>query len=81
VVPGFQSALAIAASSDLIAAAPRVLVPWNTAPGSVKVFELPFETPEVDVSMSWHPRQHADPVHRWLREQVKATVAGVAPRR
>jgi len=26
--------------------------------------------------MSWHPRYHADPVHRWLREHVKATTRG-----
>jgi len=81
VVPGFQSALAMAASSELIAAVPRVVVPWNLPPGSVKVFELPFATPEVDISMSWHPRQHADAVHRWLRELVKSTTASFDGRR
>jgi DNA-binding transcriptional LysR family regulator len=81
VVPGFQSALQMAASSDLIAAVPQAIVRWHVPAEGLKAFELPFETPEVEVSMSWHPRQHADAVHRWLREQVLATTVAQAPRR
>jgi DNA-binding transcriptional LysR family regulator len=34
-------------------------------------FVLPFAGPEITVSMLWHPRMHADPAHRWLRECVR----------
>jgi DNA-binding transcriptional LysR family regulator len=33
-------------------------------------FPLPFPTPEITVSLLWHPRLEADPVHRWLRGLV-----------
>jgi DNA-binding transcriptional LysR family regulator len=34
-------------------------------------FSLPVRIPEHAVSMLWHPRLHADPVHRWLRACVR----------
>ena len=42
-------------------------------------FALPFKLPSIMVSMLWHPRMHADPVHAWLRECVRKTAA--APNR
>lgn len=73
VVPGFQAALAMAISSDLIAAVPQTVVRWSTERDRLRAFPLPVDTPPVDIAISWHPRYHADPVHRWLREHVKAT--------
>jgi DNA-binding transcriptional LysR family regulator len=37
--------------------------------------ELPFRLASITVSMLWHPRMHADPVHAWLRERLRETVA------
>ena len=34
-------------------------------------FPLPFPTPEITVSLLWHPRLDADPAHRWLRGCVQ----------
>jgi len=34
-------------------------------------FPLPVTTPEITVSMLWHPRLNADSAHRWLRGHVK----------
>lgn len=34
---------------------------------------LPVALPLGEIAISWHPRYHADRVHRWLREHVKAT--------
>jgi DNA-binding transcriptional LysR family regulator len=75
VVPGFQAALAVAVSSDCLATLPAPFARWARATMPLHVAAMPVETPAASVSMSWHPRQDADGVHRWLREQVRATCA------
>jgi DNA-binding transcriptional LysR family regulator len=69
VVGGFAAALALARGSDLVASVPE----RHTAAlrAGLRSFALPFATPPLTVSMLWHPRLHADPVHRWLRGCVK----------
>lgn len=71
VAPGFQSAMMMAASSDMIAAAPEKFARWAMQHLDLHVFALPLETPQVEVSQNWHPRRHADPVHKWLRGLVR----------
>lgn len=65
VVGGFSVALALARASDLVATVPKRHV-GNLCDGML-CFALPFSTPEITVSMLWHPRMDADPAHRWLR--------------
>ena len=75
VVPGFPDAMRIARDSDFVA-----LVPWScisskvaTATplvGGLTAFDLPVDTPEISVSMMWHPRMDAEPAHRWFRETI-----------
>lgn len=69
VVDGFATALALARASDLIASVPR----RHTASlrAGMHSFPLPVLTPEFTISLLWHPRLHADPAHRWLRECVR----------
>jgi DNA-binding transcriptional LysR family regulator len=76
-VSGFATAIAVARGSDLVATVPE----RHTAALRVgmSTFALPFTLPSVRVSMLWHPRMHADPVHAWLRECVRTTAAD--PRR
>lgn len=71
VVTGFAAALALVRGSDLVAAVPE----RHTAAmrDGLFAFALPFATPEVMVSMLWHPRRDADPAHRWLRGCVRET--------
>jgi DNA-binding transcriptional LysR family regulator len=38
-------------------------------------FPLPVSTPEITVSLLWHPRLDADPAHRWLRGWVREVCA------
>lgn len=68
IVGGFSTALALARATDLIASVPE------RHTGNLRVgmhsFPLPVATPEITVSMLWHPRMHADPAHRWLRGLV-----------
>lgn len=35
-----------------------------------KVFELPFQIPQMDWHLLWHRNQHEDPASQWLRAQL-----------
>jgi len=65
-VGGFATALALARASDLIASVPERHT--GCLRDGLHTFTLPVSVPPITVSMLWHPRLHADPVHRWLRE-------------
>jgi len=73
IVGGFSTAVAMARASDLIASVPERHT-GNLRAG-MHTFPLPLATPEFTVSLLWHPRFQADPVHRWLREIVVKTCA------
>lgn len=76
VVGGFAAALALTRGTDLIASVPERHT-TNLRLGLHSV-PLPFAMPEMTVSMLWHPRQDADPAHRWLRGAVRAVCAPVS---
>jgi DNA-binding transcriptional LysR family regulator len=67
---GFATALALARGSDLIASVPERHT-RNLRVG-MHSFPLPVPTPQINVSLLWHPRLEADPAHRWLRGCVRA---------
>lgn len=73
IVGGFAAALALARSTNLIASVPE----RGTASvrAGMCAFALPIPTPEVTVSMLWHPRLDADAAHRWLRSCVREACA------
>jgi len=73
IVGAFSTALALARATDLIASVP------DRHTGNLRAgmhsFPLPVATPEVTVSLLWHPRMDADPAHRWLRRCVRDACA------
>lgn len=73
IVGGFSAALALARGSGLIATVPERHT--EALRGGMHSFPLPFAAPEVTVSLLWHPRQDADPAHRWLRGCVREVCA------
>lgn len=73
IVDGFSSALALARASDLIASVPERHT--GTLRTGMHSFSLPVATPEISISLLWHPRQDADPAHRWLRGCVRDACA------
>jgi DNA-binding transcriptional LysR family regulator len=73
IVGSFSTALALARAADLIATVPERQTA-NLRPG-MYCFPLPFELPEITISLQWHPRLDADPAHRWLRGLVMETCA------
>jgi DNA-binding transcriptional LysR family regulator len=73
IVGGFSTALALARGTDLIASVPERHT--GTLRTGMHSFPLPVSTPQFTVSLLWHPRQDADPPHRWLRGCVKDACA------
>jgi DNA-binding transcriptional LysR family regulator len=73
IVSGFSTALAVARGSDLIASVPERHTGKLRA--GMHSFPLPIPTPQVTVSLLWHPRLDADPAHRWLRGRVRDVCA------
>lgn len=69
VVPSFQAALAVTLASDLIGLVPASFL--ASPPDTVRVFDLPVETPAIMVSQMWHPRLENEAGHRWLRQLVR----------
>jgi DNA-binding transcriptional LysR family regulator len=67
IVPGFRSALDIAAASDLVALVPASFFEVEDGSGPLQSFEQPVPTEPITVSQMWHPRVDRDPAHRWLR--------------
>lgn len=65
---GFAGALALARGSDLVATVPERHT--DRLRDGMHSFELPFPDCKLSISMLWHPRMQADPVHRWLRTCV-----------
>jgi DNA-binding transcriptional LysR family regulator len=72
-VGGFSTALALSRASDLIASVPERHT--GTLREGMHSFPLPFSTPEITVSLLWHPRMGGDPAHRWLRGCVREVCA------
>ena len=75
VVGGFSTAIALARATDLIASVPERHT--GTLRTGLHSFALPIPLAEFTVSMLWHPRQDADPGHRWLRGCVRAVCSGL----
>lgn len=73
IVGGFAAALALARATELIASVPERHT-GNLRTG-MHSFRLPVATPEITVSLLWHPRLDADPAHRWLRGCVRDACA------
>ncbi|MFO1269756.1 MAG: LysR family transcriptional regulator [Rubrivivax sp.] len=74
-VPGMAALASLVRGGAWLATAPSLL-----AEGSLRGLasaELPFAAPPLRMYAVWHLRYQADPVMRWLRAQLEATVAEV----
>lgn len=70
-VPHFLFMMSALAATDLVAMLPERLA--RGAPG-LRVVQAPIEVPGYEMAMLWHERRHRDPGHRWLREQIAASL-------
>lgn len=74
IVSGFSASLGLARMTDLVASVPKRHT--ESLRAGMHTFVLPFPVPTFSISMMWHPRLHADPVHRWLRGCLREVCAG-----
>ena len=74
-VPGLAGLAAMLRGSDWLATAPSLMA--RGALAGLGIAPVPLKTPAMPMYMAWHQRHHNDPVQRWLREQLEATVSAV----
>lgn len=78
-VAGITGSLFFLRNSDLLGNIPACARPIAERLG-LTVFELPVETPPLPYALAWHPRNDADPAHRWLRETLRDIMLGARAR-
>jgi DNA-binding transcriptional LysR family regulator len=61
---------AVIANSDRIAVVTEALVFGMGLKNTLQILELPFEVPELDVTLQWHERIDKDPAQAWLHKAV-----------
>ncbi|MEU4892425.1 LysR family transcriptional regulator [Streptomyces sp. NPDC044780] len=74
VVPSHTSAMMLARSTDLVALTLADWLPDTTSALGLRTFPIPLDTAHIDIGMAWHPRNSADPAHRWFRDHLAAAV-------
>jgi DNA-binding transcriptional LysR family regulator len=72
-VPGFSGIGPFLRGSRLIATLPSLLRAHMLR--DFAIAPVPVECPVMPMYMVWHGRHHADPMHRWLRQQLEIVVA------
>ncbi len=75
VVPSHTSAMILARNSDLVALTVADWLPDTVAAMGLRTFPIPLGLAPLDLGMAWHPRNSADPAHRWFRDHLAAAVA------
>ncbi|MEU2834630.1 LysR family transcriptional regulator [Streptomyces lavendulae] len=68
IVPSHTSAMLLARDSDLVALMLADWLPDTIAALGLRTFPIPLDLAPLDIGMAWHPRNAADPGHRWLRD-------------
>lgn len=71
----FLAAPMVVAGGDFVLTAPRRLGETFVRHFPLEIHEPPLPIEPFSLEMLWHERYEGDPGHRWLREQVLATVA------
>jgi DNA-binding transcriptional LysR family regulator len=72
-VPGFSGIAPFLRGSTMIATFPSLLRAHMLR--DFAVAPVPLECPVMPMFMVWHLRHQADPMHRWLRQQLEIVVA------
>ena len=75
IAPSFHAAMFALPDSDLILPVPKeALYSANRLKLPLRAFTLPISLPTLVLTQAWHPRFDKDPAHKWLREQLLASV-------
>jgi DNA-binding transcriptional LysR family regulator len=76
VVPTAVLATLLVASTHYVGLVPQHLAEQYGQPLGIRWFPMPAELPATDIRLFWHARLDADPAQRWLRDIIRAAVAG-----
>ncbi|MFC9927815.1 LysR family transcriptional regulator [Streptomyces sp. NPDC127190] len=74
VVPSHTSAMLLARDTDLVALTLADWLPGTLTALGLRTFPIPLDLAPLDLGMAWHPRNAADPGHRWFRAHLAAAV-------
>ncbi|GAA1563416.1 LysR family transcriptional regulator [Streptomyces globosus] len=74
VVPSHTSAMMLARDTDLVALSLADWLPDTVSALGLRTFPVPLDLEPLHLGMAWHPRNSADPGHRWFREHVASAV-------
>jgi DNA-binding transcriptional LysR family regulator len=75
--PGFSELPFLVAGTDLVALVPERLARRYEEITSCVAVPTPFPDVPLVEALYWHPKRHADPGHRWLREMIRDIGAGL----
>ncbi|HSD88223.1 MAG TPA: LysR family transcriptional regulator [Kofleriaceae bacterium] len=78
-VASFATAPRIVAATDHLAILPAVLAQQLAVELPIRILDLPFDMPEVQIGQVWHPRFEHDEGHAWFRAVLTKTAAAAAP--
>lgn len=68
----FMGSGSILQGTDSILVGPSRMIQKYSKELGLHVFDLPVEIPAIQIVQVWHERNHRDPHHRWLREQIRS---------
>jgi DNA-binding transcriptional LysR family regulator len=77
-IESYAVAPTILATSDLLCTLPRRFLTRFT--DTLDLFEPPVPLPPVEITAYWHPRNHEDPAHQWMRTELFAAASAVGRR-
>lgn len=77
-VPTFAGVVSSVLGSDVMGALPIHLVDRIVSHGEVTRHPLPMTRSDIPLMMIWHHRADTSPSHRWVREQLIASVEDIA---
>ena len=77
IVPDSHAALAIVGQTDMAALVPHRLAAATAAGGGLRLFDPPYESPAVSLTMAWHRGHGSDPASEWLRGVLAEAAAGL----
>jgi DNA-binding transcriptional LysR family regulator len=69
--PFFAAAAPIIESTDMVATLPSRLAKRFVAKSRTRSVPLSIKLPDICYIQVWHPRNHEDPAHTWLRQLIK----------
>ncbi|MGW4274019.1 LysR family transcriptional regulator [Streptomyces seoulensis] len=78
VVPSHTGAMLLARDTDLVALTLADWLPGTVAALGLRTFPIPLDLAPLEFGMAWHPRNDADPGHRWFRDHLAASARALS---